>query len=99
MVDSIGAKPSIAVDRRVVPVAATTTPTAVVSVAKDSGGDTADVTMTAIASEQAQSAPVDSDRVAMIRRAVANGTFPINPARIADQMIAMKYEWTKNEPA
>lgn len=99
MVDSIGAKPGIAVDRRVAPVAATTEAKAVVSVAKDTSGDTADVSLTSLASELAQAPPVDSDRVAMIRRAVADGTFPINPARIADQMIAMKYEWTKNDAA
>lgn len=33
-------------------------------------------------------APVDTDRVAMIRKAVESGTYPIVPAKIADAMIA-----------
>ncbi len=99
MVDSIGATPSIATDRRVVPISSGTAATAVVPVTRDTGADTAAVSVTAMVSEQAQSAPIDTDRVAMIRRAVQNGTFPINPARVADQMIAMKYEWTKNDAA
>jgi len=32
--------------------------------------------------------PVDVERVAQIRKAVENGTYPIMPARIADEMIA-----------
>jgi negative regulator of flagellin synthesis FlgM len=32
--------------------------------------------------------PIDIDRVAEIRKAVENGTYPILPARIADAMIA-----------
>lgn len=34
------------------------------------------------------SAPVDSDRVAVIRKAVEEGRYPVVPARIADAMIA-----------
>lgn len=33
-------------------------------------------------------APVDSDRVAEIRKAVESGEYPLVPARIADAMIA-----------
>lgn len=33
-------------------------------------------------------APVDTDRVAEIRKAVESGTYPLIPARIADAMIA-----------
>lgn len=33
-------------------------------------------------------APVDSDRVAQIRKAVESGEYPLIPARIADAMIA-----------
>lgn len=32
--------------------------------------------------------PIDTDRVAMIRKAVESGTYPILPARIADAIIA-----------
>ncbi|KTW01433.1 hypothetical protein NS355_00550 [Sphingomonas yabuuchiae] len=37
--------------------------------------------------------PVDMDRVAQIKKAIANGDFPILPATIADQMIALKLDW------
>ena len=36
----------------------------------------------------AGAAPVDTDRVAVIRKAVESGTYPIIPTRIADAMIA-----------
>ncbi|WP_395391877.1 flagellar biosynthesis anti-sigma factor FlgM [Novosphingobium sp. BL-8A] len=32
--------------------------------------------------------PVDSDRVALIRKAVENGTYPVIPTQIADAIIA-----------
>ncbi len=32
--------------------------------------------------------PVDAERVAVIRRAVETGTYPMIPARVADAMIA-----------
>lgn len=32
--------------------------------------------------------PVDADRVAVIRKAVEQGTYPVIPARVADAMIA-----------
>jgi negative regulator of flagellin synthesis FlgM len=32
--------------------------------------------------------PVDAERVAMIRKAVESGTYPVVPTRIADAMIA-----------
>ncbi|MYL97538.1 flagellar biosynthesis anti-sigma factor FlgM [Novosphingobium sp. FGD1] len=33
-------------------------------------------------------APIDTDRVALIRKAVESGTYPVVPAKIADAMIA-----------
>lgn len=36
-------------------------------------------------------APVDTDRVTMIRKAIENGSYPVMPARIADAMIAAGY--------
>ncbi|BBC72177.1 conserved hypothetical protein [Altererythrobacter sp. B11] len=38
-----------------------------------------------------QSAPVDHDRVAEIRKAVEQGKYPLVPAKIADAMIAAGY--------
>lgn len=37
------------------------------------------------------SAPVDADRVAVIRKAVEQGKYPVVPSRIADAMIAAGY--------
>lgn len=38
--------------------------------------------------DAATSPPIDGERVALIRAAIANGTYPILPAKIADAMIA-----------
>lgn len=35
--------------------------------------------------------PVDSDRVAQIRTAIKNGTYPLVPTQVADAMIAADY--------
>lgn len=37
---------------------------------------------------EAGAPPVDTDRVAMIRKAIAEGNYPIVPAKIADAIIA-----------
>ena len=42
---------------------------------------------TSVATDPGQ-APVDTDRVAQIRKAVETGNYPLVPARIADAMIA-----------
>ena len=44
----------------------------------------------------AASAPVDSDRVATIKKAIAEGRFSILPATIADRLIALKLQWNPN---
>jgi negative regulator of flagellin synthesis FlgM len=47
----------------------------------------------------AASAPVDSDRVGEIKKAIATGTFPILPATIADRLLALKLNWDGHESA
>lgn len=37
----------------------------------------------------AEGAPVDMDRVAAIKQAIASGNYPVDPAKIADRMIAL----------
>lgn len=37
----------------------------------------------------AEGAPVDMDRVAAIKAAIASGNYPVNPSVIADRMIAL----------
>ncbi|WP_425229204.1 flagellar biosynthesis anti-sigma factor FlgM [Sphingomonas sp.] len=41
--------------------------------------------------------PVDADRIQQIKKAVANGTFPILPATIADRMLALRYDWLSRD--
>ena len=54
----------------------------------------------AMASAMAAAPPVDADRVHQIKTALANGTFPLSPSTIADQFIALRYDWmSQNEPA
>jgi negative regulator of flagellin synthesis FlgM len=51
----------------------------------------ADATSPSVATSVAANAgqaPVDTDRVAQIRKAVETGNYPLVPARIADAMIA-----------
>ena len=55
--------------------------------------------LAALARSVASSAPVDTDRVAQIKEAVANGTFPILPATIADRLMAFRYEWMTDDQA
>jgi negative regulator of flagellin synthesis FlgM len=52
-----------------------------------------------LAKELAAKPPVDSNRVQRIKDALANGTFPISPATLADQLIALRYDWLSNDPA
>lgn len=53
-----------------------------------------------MASSMAEKPPVDASRVQQIKTALANGTFPLSPSTIADQFIALKYDWmSRNEPA
>ena len=37
----------------------------------------------------AEGAPVDTDRIAAIKSAIASGNYPVDPARIADRMLAL----------
>lgn len=37
----------------------------------------------------AEGAPVDLDRIAAIKAAIASGNYPVNPSAIADRMLAL----------
>lgn len=37
----------------------------------------------------AEGAPVDMDRIAAIKSAIASGNYPVNPSAIAERMIAL----------
>nr|WP_209023421.1 flagellar biosynthesis anti-sigma factor FlgM [Sphingomonas jejuensis] len=51
----------------------------------------------ALAREMSVKPPVDHERVQQIKRAIAEGRFPIVPARIADRLIAAQMEWVRSD--
>ena len=58
----------------------------------------ADVAATGgLAASLAVKPPIDEERVAQIKKAIANGTFPILPATIADRLLALRYDWMSDE--
>ena len=96
MVDPIGPKGLTPSDLRVVPV----TPVAAAPKVAPTPAIEVQVSATALMGSQlAAQPPVDSDRVARIKQAIANGTFPILPTTIADQLLALRYDWMSDEPA
>jgi negative regulator of flagellin synthesis FlgM len=50
-----------------------------------------------LAQSLASAPPVDLDRVARVKEAIANGTFPIEPGTIADNMLAMRIQLAKGD--
>lgn len=66
--------------------------------APSSGGSTAGSNNAAgvsveVAAPAQSGPPVDNDRVAEIRSALRDGTYPIVPAKIADAIIAAQYKF------
>lgn len=49
----------------------------------------AESTATPAARMAAQGAPVDMDRIAAVKAAIASGNYPVDPERIAEKMIAL----------
>lgn len=96
MVDSIGTGPVTSGDRQVAPVTRVSQTTAVNRV--DTPPAAAEQPQT-LAGQLASKPPVDSNRVELIKEALANGTFPISPATLADRMIALRYDWMSRDPA
>ena len=96
MVDPIGPKGLTPSDLRVAPV----TPVAAAPKVAPVATPEVQVSPTAqLAGSLAAHPPVDSDRVSRIKQAIANGTFPILPTTIADQLLALRYDWMSDEPA
>lgn len=52
-----------------------------------------------IAREMAAKPPIDATRVDALRRRIADGSFKIDAAAIADRLLAAKTEWVSNDPA
>lgn len=96
MVDPIGNKAgAINALRRVAPVAPASGVAATTTVANETPA--VESTAAALASGAAAHAPVDSERVSRIRKAIQDGRFPIYPTTIADRLLALKLEWNPND--
>jgi negative regulator of flagellin synthesis FlgM len=95
MVDSIGTSTIKASDLRLAPVARLAPAAASPTMQQTATSPAAPATT--LARSMAAEPPVDTNRVAAIKTAIANGTFPLSPSTIADQLIALKYEWMSNE--
>lgn len=101
MVDSIGAKP-IATNgtQRIAAVGAATRAKGIQTGTDPQPADTkAATSLSQTIASLASEPPVDTDRVARIRRAIEDGSFPISPATVADRMLALKLNWKPNDPA
>ena len=101
MVDSIGPPGSTPTERLVAPVTATPAVSKAISVTSETPSKPSEGASTAgrLASEMAASPPVDVDRVMRIRKAIADGHFPILPTTIADQMLALRLNWVPYDKA
>jgi negative regulator of flagellin synthesis FlgM len=94
MVDPVGIKPA-SFANRLTPVA----PAAPVRAAEGTAQAARTSTAAALTQTAAASAPVDADRVARIKKAIADGKFPLIPSTIADRLIALKLQWDPNGKA
>lgn len=108
MVDPINAKPVAATERASVPVqnAPIVQPPVKTDDASSVAADRAAspvpapaAGVQALVSELSAQPPVDEARVARIRNAIANGTYPISPENIADRLIALKLNWIPHDPS
>ena len=104
MVESIGSKPLTGGERSVARIAATTPvqPAAQPLAQAPDRAVEAEPSATssiALARTMAAAAPINEARVAAVKKAVANGTFPILPATVADRLLAVRYEWLGNDQA
>ena len=102
MVDPIGVKTVTIADvaaPRGAGVAPTPTPVTTPATPAATTVDVSQSEANALAKSMASAAPVDPNRVAEIRHAIANGTFPILPATIADRLMALRLEWNSDDQA
>lgn len=99
MVDPVGSKANIERTVALTPVSATAPARAVQSAVQAPTEPGAVSTLQALAQPLAQSAPVDAERVAKIKKAIQDGNFPLVPSTIADRLLALKLQWNPNEKA
>jgi negative regulator of flagellin synthesis FlgM len=94
MVDPVGFKPA-SLSPRLAPVA----PAAPVRGAEPTTQVAQASTASALTQNAAASAPVDAERVARIKKAIADGKFPLVPSTVADRLLALKLSWNPNDQA
>ncbi len=99
MVDPVGLKATAGIDRRIAPIAPASAVQQAQAPAQSAAPATAASGLQALARPAAASAPVDVERVAKIKQAIADGKFPLIPSTVADRMLALKMQWNPNEPA
>jgi len=56
-------------------------------------------TAASITQAAAASVPVDAERVARIKKAIAEGKFPLVPSTVADRLLALKLQWNPHDKA
>jgi negative regulator of flagellin synthesis FlgM len=95
MVDVVSAKAVSVSDVRVAPVMRTPAAVVVQAPAEQAAAPSAQSTAKAMAATP----PVDTDRVAQIKAAIASGTYPILPETVADRLIALSLEWNPDDKA
>jgi negative regulator of flagellin synthesis FlgM len=98
MVDQVGSGPAKIADRGIARVGQLT-PASALSQGVPTPAAPQPEAPGGLARQLAASAPVDAARVAEIKRAVAEGRFPISPATVADRLLALKFQWSGNEQA
>ena len=95
MIDPIGIKAGAVGERRLAP---SETVAAVDGVARATSRENqpaavAESSLQGLARELAATPPVDHERVQLIKEAIAQGKFPVLPAKIADRLIAAQLQW------
>jgi negative regulator of flagellin synthesis FlgM len=75
--------------------AAQTGPTGkVAEAALPEGAPRAEISALAAEAREAASAPIDTARVAALRESIANGSYTVDPEKIAAKMIELDLGWT-----
>lgn len=98
MVDRITAAPATATNRvasgrLAAPAAPAQPPATVEPAAEPAPRAAAAPAFQALVRDLGTKPPVNEERVARIRQAIANGTYPISPENVADRLIALRLNW------
>jgi len=97
MVDPVGQKPIIAIDRGVTPVAPASAVKAAQPAVQESQVRSDPSALRTLSQTAAATPPVDVERVAKIRKAIEDGKFPLVPSTVADRLLALKMQWKPSD--